>query len=384
MTDKRLKGNKSTTFAIILFIILCLFIAVLIAMLINNTKPDDGNEPTTEPVSTEAASTATPAGETETPAVSDTEKPVDATPAPSSAPTDVPTPGPTSTPAATPKPTEKPADAPAFESLSKDGFAVIKNPSEIDFSFLDGIPTEHFEDADENSFDWYPGLVVYNESTKTPDYKWDRYNSTLGWLKKYNGIYIQNTSEKVIYLTFDCGYENGVTTQILDVLKEKNCSGIFFVTGDYVDDKANKPIMQRMIDEGNLIGSHTDNHPVMPTLSNEKFVEELNGVYTKLKSVLGDDFKLTYYRPPQGASSPRDLALSYYLGYKSTFWAFAYGDYNPDNQPEKAAALSKMKSYLHPGAVYLLHAVSSTNAAVLGDFIDWVRAEGYEIRRIDA
>ena len=156
------------------------------------------------------------------------------------------------------------------------------------------------------------------------------------------------------------------------------------MTGGFVDEGSKTlPIMKRMLAEGHLIGSHTEHHKVMPTLSNEEFVEELNSVYRKLKKVLGDDFTMLFYRPPQGASCPRDLALASYLGYYSVFWSFAYGDYEPTAQPEPAASLQKMKDTLHPGCVYLLHAVSSTNATVLGDLIDYIHAEGYEIRRID-
>ena len=121
----------------------------------------------------------------------------------------------------------------------------------------------------------------------------------------------------------------------------------------------------------------------MPTLSDEEFVTELNTVYRRLKDALGEDFTMLFYRPPEGAATPRDLALANYLGYHTTFWSFAYGDYNVDNQPDPAASLEKMKNQLHPGCVYLLHAVSKTNATVLGDLIDYIRAEGYEIRRID-
>lgn len=285
--------------------------------------------------------------------------------------------------------TEQPAtETPAASTESPFPEAArIVDPASIDFSFLNGISGEPFEDGSPledgtRSYDWYPGKVVRNEDG-TVSKPWDRYASTLAYLDQYGGIYRKNENENVIYLTFDCGYEYGYTARILDTLKEKNVKAIFFVTGGFVNDSSNHGLLKRMAEEGHLIGNHTENHKIMPTVSPQEFVSELNSVYRKCKEILGDSFTMAYYRPPQGASCPRDLALSAYLGYHSTFWSFAYGDYNVDNQPEEGAALENMKSCLHPGAVYLLHAVSSTNTAVLGDFIDYVRAEGFTLKRID-
>lgn len=315
----------------------------------------------------------------------------DPTPAPTGAATDTPENGntpshetqPTAASTATPSPTPTsgPQQTPAKTGID-DIAARIIDPADIDFSFLDGVSRDKFEDSGD-SYDWYCGAVKKDQNGKIT-YPWDRYPSTLNYLKQYGGIYRKNADQKVVYLTFDCGYENGNTNSILDTLKEKNVQAIFFVTGGFVDyGEMTQKMMRRMLDEGHLIGSHTENHKVMPTLSDEEFCNELNSLYRKLKKVLGEDFTMLFYRPPQGASCPRDLALASYLGYHTTFWAFAYGDYNPDNQPDPAASLQKMKDQLHPGCVFLLHAVSKTNATILGDLIDYIRAEGYEIRRID-
>ena len=315
----------------------------------------------------------------------------DPTPAPTGAATDTPENGntpshetqPTAASTATPSPTPTsgPQQTPAKTGID-DIAARIIDPADIDFSFLDGVSRDKFEDSGD-SYDWYCGAVKKDQNGKIT-YPWDRYPSTLNYLKQYGGIYRKNADQKVVYLTFDCGYENGNTNSILDTLKEKNVQAIFFVTGGFVDyGEMTQKMMRRMLDEGHLIGLHTENHKVMPTLSDEEFCNELNSLYRKLKKVLGEDFTMLFYRPPQGASCPRDLALASYLGYHTTFWAFAYGDYNPDNQPDPAASLQKMKDQLHPGCVFLLHAVSKTNATILGDLIDYIRAEGYEIRRID-
>lgn len=214
----------------------------------------------------------------------------------------------------------------------------------------DGIPTGIF---------WYTS-------------KWGKYNvdfiSDIG-IKCNNGEAV----EKIIYLTMDCGFDNEETGPILDILKEKNVKATFFVTSMFYD--ARPDLIKRMIDEGHRIGSHTINHPDMPTLSIEKQEEEIMDVVNKLKKDYNYDCRL--FRFPEGSFSDRSLALVENLGLKSVFWSFAYNDYS-QNQPDVASSLEYAVKYVHPGAIYLLHASSSTNRAFLADWIDAVREKGYE------
>jgi peptidoglycan-N-acetylmuramic acid deacetylase len=191
---------------------------------------------------------------------------------------------------------------------------------------------------------------------------------------KYDAIFIA-PAEKNICLTFDEGYENGYTAKILDVLKQKECSAVFFVTMDYV--KRNPELIKRMIDEGHVVGNHTVHHPSMPTITIEKAKNEIQELHDYVEKEFG--YKMTLFRPPMGEYSERTLAITQKLGYKTIFWSFAYEDWKTDNQPDKATALKKIKSCTHDGAIYLLHAVSSTNTAILGDAIDYWRSEGYKV-----
>lgn len=190
-----------------------------------------------------------------------------------------------------------------------------------------------------------------------------------------------------IYLTFDCGYEytatapDGskyrVTEKILDVLKEKNVKAVFFVTMYYCKDQPD--LVQRMIDEGHVVGNHTNNHPNMPKQTIDKMVYEIMSLHEYVQENFG--YTMSLFRPPEGAYSTQSLALTQSLGYKTVHWSFAYADYDTDNQMDPAAALSKVTSSAHSGAIYLLHAVSTTNAAILGDAIDYFRAQGYNIEQ---
>jgi len=179
-----------------------------------------------------------------------------------------------------------------------------------------------------------------------------------------------------IYLTFDCGYEyNNLTADILDTLKAKNVKAVFFVTMQYVKD--HPEYVQRMIDEGHAVGNHTTHHPAMPTLSLDKMVSEVMTLHNYILENFG--YEMTLFRPPEGAFSTRTLAVVQSLGYKTVHWSFAYADWDPENQPDEVDALGLITRSHHSGAIYLLHAVSQTNANVLMDTIDYFRDQGYSL-----
>lgn len=206
--------------------------------------------------------------------------------------------------------------------------------------------------------------------------------SCLEFQEKYGSYGAQFIAEdnKNIYLTFDEGYENGYTEKILDVLKEKECPAVFFVTMPYV--KENPDLIRRMIDEGHTVGNHSVNHPSMPTLTLEQAADEITQLHDYVKQEF--QYEMTLFRPPMGEWSEQSLTLTQQLGYQSIFWSFAYRDWETDNQPEQAASLEKITNAAHNGAIYLLHAVSSTNTAILGDFIENLRTEGYTFAKMGA
>lgn len=189
------------------------------------------------------------------------------------------------------------------------------------------------------------------------------------------------TEEKVIYLTFDCGYEyNNLTADILDTLKEKNVSAAFFCTLDYL--KKSPANVTRMINEGHIVGNHSTTHPSnCATLSREKMAWELLGVHNYLRVNFG--YESRYFRFPAGNYSQNALETVMSIGYRSVFWSIAHADYDTEKQPGVDQSFQTVTSRLHPGAVILLHAISSDNAAMLADFIDYARAEGYEFRTLD-
>ena len=190
---------------------------------------------------------------------------------------------------------------------------------------------------------------------------------------KYDAYFIGPDEDKVIYLTFDQGYENGYTADILDTLKEKGVPATFFLVGDYVE--RNGPLVERMIAEGHAVGNHSWGHKDATTLSIEEAEEEL----AKLHDLVAEQYgvEMTLYRPPSGVYSERTLSIAQNAGYRTIFWSFAYKDWEVDNQPDPAEALERTVARAHNGAIYLLHSVSSTNAAILGDLIDALTAEGY-------
>lgn len=189
------------------------------------------------------------------------------------------------------------------------------------------------------------------------------------------GLFIGDSTNKQIWLTFDEGYENGCTAGILDTLKEKNVRAVFFVTYDYC--KRNPELVKRMIAEGHTVGNHTWSHPSLPECSPDELYSELSLLHEYVRDEFGYDMYVM--RPPKGEFSQRVLDCAKELGYTTVLWSFAYPDWDVNNQPDPKQAFQKITGKSHNGAVYLLHAVSETNAAILGRVIDYWRDNGFVI-----
>lgn len=184
--------------------------------------------------------------------------------------------------------------------------------------------------------------------------------------------------KKNILLTFDQGYENGYTAQILDTLKEKKVKAVFFLLQDYAE--RNPELVQRMIDEGHIVGNHSVSHYSMPDLSAEECRQEIEGLQEYMKQNFGVTMKL--FRPPMGEFSEQSLSVTKDCGLSTMLWSFAYADWDVNAQPDPAQAKEKLIGAAHEGAVYLLHSVSQTNAEVLSEVIDGIRDEGFEFEKL--
>jgi peptidoglycan-N-acetylmuramic acid deacetylase len=199
-------------------------------------------------------------------------------------------------------------------------------------------------------------------------------------LKRHNAIFLGNTEEKELYLTFDNGYENGYTPGILDVLKEKQVPAAFFVTGHYIKDQPE--LIKRMASEGHAVGNHSWSHPDMSTLGTARISDELEKVRSGVEALTGQK-DMKYLRPPRGIFSERVLKECADQGYTSVFWSIAYKDWETEKQKGAGYAYDRVMEQLHPGAVLLLHSVSKDNAQALGRIIDEARTQGYTFKHLD-
>jgi len=200
-------------------------------------------------------------------------------------------------------------------------------------------------------------------------------------LRQYDAVYMGDPTQKVLFLTFDAGYENGNTEKILDVLKEHGVPAAFFLVGNYMEKNAD--LVRRMVDEGHIVGNHTMHHYDMSKLSDrEAFSKELTDLEDLFREVTGKELP-KYYRPPQGIYSEENLQMAQELGYKTVFWSLAYADWNNDAQPTKDAAFSKLLPRVHNGAVILLHSTSATNAQILDELLTTYKRMGYTFQSID-
>lgn len=194
-------------------------------------------------------------------------------------------------------------------------------------------------------------------------------------LDAYDAAYVGDTEEKVLYLTFDAGYENGLTAQILDVLKKHEVPAVFFLVGNYLEREPE--LVRRMAAEGHTVGNHTWSHPDMSKISDQTaFSKELSMVEEKYREITGENME-RFYRPPQGDFSEENLKLAQELGYKTVFWSLAYADWDNSAQPTAEEAFSKLIPRVHPGAVVLLHSTSKTNAAILDELLTKWEEMGY-------
>ena len=206
-------------------------------------------------------------------------------------------------------------------------------------------------------------------------------NADAASLRRYDAVYLGDTNDKVLYLTFDAGYENGCTAQILDTLKAHNAKAAFFVVGNYLETAPE--LVQRMADEGHLVGNHTWHHYDMSRIADEAtFTDELTRVEEKYRELTGQAMK-KYYRPPQGVYSEDNLRMAQALGYRTVFWSLAYVDWLQDDQPTAEEAFSKLLPRTHPGAIVLLHSTSATNAAILDDLLTRWEEAGYRFGSLE-
>ncbi|MDF2540561.1 MAG: putative rane protein [Herbinix sp.] len=241
------------------------------------------------------------------------------------------------------------------------GVAMIVNAYEKDYLM---------EDGGEN---WGLGFTVKGQPPTG--------NATADELKKYDAYFIGNTKEKVIYLTFDAGYENGYTATILDALKKHNVSATFFLVGNYLT--TSPDLVQRMVAEGHTVANHTYNHPDMTNITGmdsfRKEIEDLERIY---KDITGQDL-VKFYRPPRGKYSVNNLTMAKELGYKTFFWSLAYVDWYNDKQPSKEEAFNKLLGRIHPGAIVLLHSTSKTNSCIMDELLTKWEEMGYTFGKLE-
>ena len=206
-------------------------------------------------------------------------------------------------------------------------------------------------------------------------------NATSDYLKQFQAHYIADTTDPVIYLTFDAGYENGNTAVILDALKKHNAPAAFFLVGNYLE--TSPELVKRMVAEGHTVGNHTWHHPDMSKIADQaSFSEELSKLEEKYQKITGQTMK-KYYRPPQGKYSESNLKMAKEMGYHTFFWSLAYVDWYENKQPAHEEAFKKLLGRIHPGAIVLLHSTSKTNGEILDELLSKWEEMGYRFGSLD-
>lgn len=207
-------------------------------------------------------------------------------------------------------------------------------------------------------------------------------NASQEYLRNFDALYVGDTNQKEIYITFDAGFENGNTERILDALKKHGVKATFFLVGNYFETQLE--LVKRMAEEGHTIGNHTYSHPDMSKISDiQSFQTELQKNEALYRDILGSEMP-KLYRPPQGKFCEENLKMAQQLGYSTVFWSLAYVDWYVDDQPTPEQAFSKLLPRIHPGAVVLLHSTSSTNAEILDELLTKWEETGYSFGDLEA
>ncbi len=220
---------------------------------------------------------------------------------------------------------------------------------------------------------------------RTADHKRPPAGSDIAFVNQFGGYYIDNKcsdedSNKIVYLTFDAGYENGNIERILDVLKRQNTPGAFFVLGNLIE--KNTDLVNRMFAEGHLVCNHTYSHKCMVGVSRDFFYNELTKLENVCKEKTGNNLS-KFYRPPEGRFDKESLSYAQEMGYKTVFWSFAYADWDNGKQMNPQTAKKKILDNVHNGAVILLHPTSKTNADILEDVIIELKSQGYRFGTLE-
>lgn len=232
--------------------------------------------------------------------------------------------------------------------------------------------------AESQEYSWY---CIRNKEHKQP-----LCDTNMSFIEKYGGYYVDKSvkdesEDKVIYLTFDVGYENGNVAKILDVLKQEKVSAAFFVLENIIS--KNPELIMRMLDESHLVCNHTSKHPdITKFKSAEELKVELNRLEEAFFELTGEEMP-KLFRPPEGRFSEQSMSFLNELGYKTIFWSFAYADWDNAAQMAQSAAKEKIYSNIHNGEIMLLHPTSETNARILGEVIRELRAQGYRFGRLE-
>lgn len=199
-------------------------------------------------------------------------------------------------------------------------------------------------------------------------------------IEDYPAYYIDDSGEKVIYLTFDNGYEMGYTEEILNILQRENVPATFFLTGHYVD--VEPELVKRMVDAGHIIGNHSNHHPDFTSLTKEKMKKELDALEKKVYEITDQD-SFIYLRPPRGTFNEQTLAWAEELGYVHVFWSVAFKDWLSDVEKGWRYAYDQIMQQVHPGAIILLHTVSPDNTNALERVIQDLKKDGYLFKSLD-
>ena len=225
----------------------------------------------------------------------------------------------------------------------------------------------------------YTKVLSWEIYRKTDGYVAPKNNYSKIVLDRYNGLSYKNSNIRELFLTFDVGYESGITKDFLDIVNECGIKVAFFITNSFFEE--NPSLVEKMIDDGHIVGNHTMNHCDLTKLTEDEIKSELLDLHNKVKEKF--DYEMKYFRPPEGLFSEKVLNVTSSIGYRAVVWGLAYDDWDKNNQKGYDYAKHMIFDNVEKGQVILLHANSKDNLHILKEFITTFQNKGYKFKSLD-
>ena len=192
--------------------------------------------------------------------------------------------------------------------------------------------------------------------------------------------YCSDVNTKAVAFSFQCGTEYGHTGAVLDILKKYNVKATFYIIHSYGE--KNRTLVQRMLNEGHDVGSHTYSCPNggIANWTLEAQMEDALKMQTYMQETFGHS--MTKFNFNSGYWSEQAIIMMSRMGYQVDFCSCNYSDYDPNASFDAPQLIADLEACLHPGCIYCFHTTNVITPTILEPLIKYCIAQGYRIVQV--